>query len=324
MSDTQPVAPDTDDLDAFNSLLNGKAPEAVEPTEEVSEVEDVEDPVDEDGSDDETDSLADEDQEEVEEEVKPAPKPKSRLQERIDALVEKARIAEDRERDAIRRIEELEAKGKEPEKKIREAVDLDTPQPDDKLDNGDDKYPLGEFDPTYIRDITRFTIRKETESVREQERQEREANEAEAEREALAKEWDTKLERAREKYEDLDEKNASLENTFRGLDPKFGQYLATTIMSLDYGPEVLRHLADNVAEAKQIVSSGPAKATIALGRLDARFALHDEEKSEQKKLKVSKAPVPPERVNKGTSVSRNITPDTDDLTAFETEFFKKK
>jgi hypothetical protein len=52
------------------------------------------------------------------------------------------------------------------------------------------------------------------------------------------------------------EKAVELEDTFRDLDPSYGKYLATTIMSLDYGPHVLDYLADNPDEARNIVASG--------------------------------------------------------------------
>jgi hypothetical protein len=91
-------------------------------------------------------------------------------------------------------------------------------------------------------------------------------------------------------------------------------------MSMDYGPDVLYHLSTNLEEAKQIVNSGPARATIALGRLEARYALQEDEKKQQK-LKVSKAPTPPDRLNKGSMVSKEIPDDTDDLDAFAAKLF---
>jgi hypothetical protein len=107
-----------------------------------------------------------------------------------------------------------------------------------------------------------------------------------------------------------------------GIDPAYGDYLASVIMSMDYGTDVLYHLASNIEEAKKISRMDAARATLALGRLEARFALHDQEK--QQKLKVSEAPKPPARLNKGTATVRNIPDDTDDLDLFAKKLYGKK
>ena len=52
-------------------------------------------------------------------------------------------------------------------------------------------------------------------------------------------------------------------------------------MGMDYGPDVLYHLATNVAEAQKIASQPLPQATLALGRLEARYALLAEEKTDK-------------------------------------------
>src|SRR3546814_4807298 len=91
---------------------------------------------------------------------------------------------------------------------------------------------------------------------------------------------------------DLKEKGEELIENFTDLDEAYGEYLSSTLMSMEYGPDVLYYLASNPEEAKKIVNSGPQKASIALGRLEARFM--DEDKPQQKvRPKVSNAPEPP-------------------------------
>ena len=89
-------------------------------------------------------------------------------------------------------------------------------------------------------------------------------------------------------------------------------------MSLEHGPEVLYYLSDNLDEARKIVQSGSVRATLSLGELNAQF------KGKQKQqVKVSKAPEPPETRLRGSTGKFAVSPDTDDLTAFEQSFFKK-
>jgi len=94
-------------------------------------------------------------------------------------------------------------------------------------------------------------------------------------------------------------------------------------MALDNGPDVLYYLASNPEEADAIVASGPVKATVALGKIDATFEAPKQNASP--KPKVSKAPAPPPR-NKGSAVAKaslNPTGDDVDLDALARELAKK-
>lgn len=337
MSDSNSTYVDTntDNLDDFNALFHGHAKE-VETTNEpasseeevveddASESEDVDtlEPTNEDDDDSESEDgdTDDEDADETDPEPEPDPKPKkSRVQERIDELT-REKHEERRQRLALEaKLDEILAQVKPKE---AEPTSVQTgPTPDDSNEDGTDKYPLGEFDPAYIRDLTRHTIEQER-KVAEEVAEERARVEREEQAQVqLATEWTGKLEAAKERYPDLMEKNGALVESFSDLDPAYGEYLASTIMSMDNGPDVLYHLASNPEEARAIVNSGAAKATISLGRLSARFETTTETKP---KLKVSSAPVPPPRVNKGAASVSTVAPDTDDLDSFEVEFFKKK
>lgn len=341
------VSPDTDDLDAFSDMFFGNTPAKAEATDneddEISETPSATDDSEEsneesksDKDEDGEDAPADEDKDEdPDEEDKSLLKVKGRkpARERINELTAKAREAE-RERDALRR--ELEDFRSQKESKPQDVVSHDkatpldsgAPNPDTILEDGSPKYPLGEFDPIYIRDLTRFTIQQENEAVKKEAKVAREAEEMEtAERELLSS-WNDKLRTSSERLPDLSEKVVDLEDTFAGLDPSYGKYLAATIMSLDYGPDVLDYLADHLDEARKIVAAGPTSATIALGRIEARFyaAAEAKETSDSGKGKVGKsteAPPPPPR-NKGSGGKQAVSPDTDDLEAFEKLYFAKK
>lgn len=329
IENTDSVEPLDEDLDAFSADFFGQKKTEPEPT--ISE--DVEDKPEEDADapteTNEEDTLADEDdsddgEDEEEEETPPDPEPKkkSRFQERIDELRTKQGEAERKLQAALAEIEKLrqDAESKETPTKAEVAE----PQPADLNEDGTEKYPLGEFDPRYIRDLTKHTLDQEraVEKARaDEEKAQRERQEA---ADALQQEWNGKLEPAKERYPDFDEKGQELLSAFEGLDPVYGDYLATTLMSLEYGPDVLYYLANNPDEASKIVKSGYQKATISLGRLEARFAVAEEEKKPTPP-KVTKAPTPPTHLNKGSAIAVNeVQDDTDDLDAFSNKFFSKK
>lgn len=330
MTEVRFVDPNTDNLDDFSALMDGTAkPLDSDKEDAIPPVVDAE--VEEDDIEDDSLVNAEEqDEDEAEDDgdddaPEPEAKPKSRFQERIDQLTQRIKDAENREREAARRLEEFMArndkKEEAPKAKTTDKLPEGAPTPDDVAEDGSEKYPLGEFDPLYIRDLTRFTITQETERVKAEQAAAEAAREQEVAQAQLATEWSGKLEKAIEVYPDMLEKNAVLEDTFRDLDPNYGQYLAATIMSMDYGPDVLYYLANNVDEAKRIAASGATKATLALGRLESRFAEAAAEKV-IRKPKVSNAPTPP-ITNKGSKVSKSVAPDTDDLDAFSAMFFAK-
>lgn len=322
----------TDDLDEFSSLLFG---DAKVKTEDASDATEDEEQVVEDNDETEIedeDALATEDEEvedEPEAEELPKEKPKNRFQERIDELT-KDRYEEKRRADALEAklnevIAQLNNKKEQdaPAKPAAKQEVFDGPRPDEKTTDGEDKYPLGEFDPAYVRDIAVYSVRQELKQKEQADALARQQAEAERYKTELETTWAKKLETSAEKYPDILEKNKALAPIFEDLAPEYTDYLASTIMSMEYGPDVLYYLASNTDEAKKITESGAARATVALGRLEARFALQAEEKQE-KKLKVSKAPQPPERLNKGNMVSKDIADDTDDLDAFAAKLFTNK
>lgn len=310
--DTPTVAADTDDLAAFEQLMFGKAKTPEEtPTEE--DQKDNTDPVD-----DTIDAPVDED-EVPDEEDDPQPKKVNKVQERINKVLEKERIAREEADTLRRRVAELErAKESAPVQPTAPIVDTG-PNPDAKNEDGSDKYPLGEFDPTYIRDLTRHTIQQEQAAANERNAKDQaQRNEQEA-RAQLDTQWRGKLESVTQVHEDFLEKTMELESAFDGLDPALSDYLVQTIKSLDHGPEVLYYFANNLPEAQKFVKMGPLAATLALGEYNAMFR----GQTRKEAAKVSSAPPPPQ-VNKGSNTRKSVAADTDDLDAFSQMFFTKR
>lgn len=314
------VSPDTDDLDAFTDLMVGKAQAPKEEADDEQKITNVEVDADADDDDDTqvtetTDDEAPDEDDDSEDKVDDKPKKKvNRYQERINELTAKAREAE-------RALAALQAAQQQTQNEAPKAatpvVQDDAPNPDAMNEDGSDKYPLGEFDPAYIRDMARHTLDREWAVRKEQEAQEAAQRQEAAAREALQAQWVEKLTPMTEQHEDFIDKTMGLESAFDGLDPAYSDYLVTTIKSLDHGPEVLYYFANNLDEAKRFVQSGPLAAALALGEINAMF-----KGQTRKEAKVSKAPPPPQ-VNKGSKTRTTVAADTDDLDAFADMLFKK-
>lgn len=324
-NDTTFVDPNTDDLDAFTELFTGNdktetketvEPDEVEPvSEDDNEPDDV--PGDELGEEAKDESPDEDDDSEADPEDQPKPKKVNRVQERINELTARAREAE-------RALEALKAaqatKQNEPAPTPAAPVQGSAaPNPDELNADGTEKYPLGLFDPDYIRDMARHTIetewaRKEQEAAIQRQRQDIEQARAE-----IQNQWAERLAPAMEQHEDFLDKTMQLESAFDGLDPQYSDYLVQTIKSLDHGPQVLYYFANNLDEAQKFVKMGPLNATLALGEINAMF------KGQTRKAepKVSKAPPPPQ-INKGSKPGAVVRGDTDDLEAFEAVFLQQK
>lgn len=330
-TENTPVETDDVNLDDFAAELFGQSKPAPEPassedeevTEEVPDAQEEETQVTEDDTlDEDSDNDEAEDAEEEETPVEDVAKPKkNRFQERIDKAVGAQREAE---RKLAAALAELETAKKTPEPAPTASVPEDNePTPADLNEDGTEKYPLGEFDPLYFKDLMRHTLAKETKAREEQMKNEATQREQEATQAALEASWAAKVAPAQERYPDFIEKGRNLIDTFEGIDAAYGEYLTATLMDMEHGPDVLYYLANNTDEASKIVNSGPQRATVALGRLEAKFADAAEEK-QRARPKVSKAPEPAP-MNKGSSVAVNEVPDdTDDLDAFSKKLFKKK
>lgn len=325
-----PADTNDDNLDTFSDELFGRSkPEAEASTSDVEDDAELEADANEEDTqtveDDDTLAPDEDDDEEAEESEDPKPK-KNRFQERIDEVVSKQRDAERKLQEALDKLQALEQGKKtdpEPAKLVAVTDPATGPMPDALNEDGTEKYPLGEFDPNYIKDLTIHTFQQARADEQQAELVKQQEKEDAAAQAAITAEWQEKLGPAKERYPDFQEKGEQLFGTFEAIDQKYGEYLAATLMSLEYGPDVLYYLSNNLDEADRIVKSGPAKAAIALGRLEAQFVVSGEEK-QIPRTRVTKAPAPPGQLNRGTAVSKTVKGDEDDLESFAYSFFKKK
>lgn len=311
----------TDDLDAFSTDFFGQKEVETPPAKEGKEAEQDNGEVTEEIGDTDDSQTTDPD-EDLEAELKEEPPKKKTVQDRINELVKQR---EDLKRDADAKFDALRKEFEDFKKgATAPIVGAKEPSPDSMKENGDPVYPLGEFDPNYIRDLTRFTLEQEQSKIRatsEQESREREQMQA---TQVLQTEWNARVEAATVEMPDFVEKGQELLKGFNNLDTGYAGYLSTVLMSMEQGPAVLYYLAEHPDEARTIVNSGAQKATLALGRIEQKFIEADAQKK-LAKPKVSQTPPPPAQRTRGTNGAFiSVAPDTDDLDAFAREFFKKK
>lgn len=321
----------SDDLDAFSDMFFSKdTPEDPVNKDEDLEVED-EAALEDESEEDDTEVGPDDELSEDEEEEEEVPqKPVSRAEKRIRDLAAKNKekeqllAAKDAEvADLKARLSSLEdaltPKSKEPVPV--KTSDPARPKSTDLNEDGSEKYPLGDYDPEFIADTVRYSVKAERAAEEAERIKQENIRLAEEVQTQLQTSWKEKSTSLQERYPDFQDKTQNLVKTFDNINEAYGEYLATTLMAMDHGPEVLYYLSSNPEEADKIIMSGPTKATIALGRIEAKFANTSNETKQS--VKASKAPAPPP-VNRGSSVGRTITPDTDDLDAFAKLLFSKK
>ena len=309
---------DTDSLDDFADDYFGQKPAADTPATTEDTEQDTETTETKGETEAQTD---DEDEAELSEEVKETPKKKT-VQDRIDELV---RQREEVRREAAAEIAKIRQEFEDLKKGATPSVQTERvePAPTDLDDQGEPVYPLGEFDPQYIRDLTRYTLTVEGERLQAQNAQVQAASAAQQEAQALQVNWNGRVEAATTEYPDFVEKCQELLNGFNELPTEYAGYLSNVLMNMDKGTDVLYYLSNHPDEAREIVNSGAQKATLALGRIEARF-MNGEDTAAQRP-KVSKAPPPaPVRARGTNGAFISVAPDTDDLDLFQEEFFKKK
>lgn len=319
--------------DAFDTLMNEftAVPEAPSGEDTAAPVDEnpqevPEEPVEGEDQNEapegaETDEGAEEGSEEEiegteEEEEAPPPKNKKSAQERINEVVAKRRevereLAAERAKNAeiLRRLETLESGSKEdehpslPPAPAGAEFGLVEPTADDLDKDGEAKYPLGSFDPNFIRDLNRYDraverayeakIAKEAAAIQAQQTEEQK----------LFNEWNEKLTQAEKTSPNIREKAQELVDTFAGVDPNHIQTIAQTIMQLDNGPAVLEYLADNLDEADKLVKMSTNVAMLQLGRLDG-YVTPERIPETPVLAKPTAAPRPPAALNRGSGGRR--------------------
>lgn len=312
----------TDSLDDFSSEFFGQkteelpAQDQIAGSEQDSKDTSVEPEVKVD--DNQTDE---EDEAELEQEDKPR---KKTVQDRIDEVV---RQREDLRRESQAELAALKAeieKLKTPAQPVEQQAEKTEPDALALKADGTPVYELGEFDPAYIRDLTRHMLTQERERMQKESQEAQQQSAVQIEQTKLQDSWNAKIEEVTKTIPDFVEKGQALLSNFSNLEPNYAAYLTQVLQSMDAGPEVLYYLSTHPEEAVQIVNSGAQKATLALGRIESRF-INNAAGTPQVRQSKAPAPPPPSTRSRGTNGAFiAVAPDTDDLAAFSSEFFRKK
>ncbi len=115
----------------------------------------------------------------------------------------------------------------------------------------------------------------------------------------LRTEWENKVTKAEQKYEDFDEVVGELQPTTPW---------AVAIMDTDNGADVAHYLGKNIAEAKRIMALPPNRQVLEIGRISARL-----EMTPPAPKTPSKAPAPISTVGGKSGGGSDLPQDTDDI-----------
>lgn len=225
----------------------------------------------------------------------PRPKGKS-AQDRIDELV-RDKHAERRAREAAeRRLAELEAQ-------VRPQPKTDAPQADAEPDPS--QYTYGETDPGFIRDLARFEAKQAFKAEAEQAQRRTQAQ-------TIDQAWNERQQSFAKDTPDY----------FQVLDSDWvcTPVMADAIKTSDEGAAVAYHLAQHPDEARRIAGLPQLAQVRELGKLEAKLATPAAASTPQPKT-VSDAPAP-HPTARGAGGRFATPPDTDDLDAFEKQFFR--
>jgi hypothetical protein len=294
---------------------------------DLEQEDEVEDQDFEEQEEDVEDFGEDEDAPANDEDDEPSGKKVNPTQKRINDLTAKFRQEEREKLALLRRLEELEnvvkKETKEEQVPLRQQLPDGAPDPDAKNEKGDPLYPLGEFDPQYIKALTKWSVDTEFKAAEEARAKAAEEAAIKQEQAKIGEEWLERVEKASEEVPDIKDRIIAVTDALEGLDPKYGDYLATIVMQSEVGPELMHYFSDNIGEAQKIVASGALAATLAIGRLEAQF-LNSASRGEQKRnKKLSEAKEPPSDHARGVNGRFSVAPDTDNQAAFEKVFFQK-
>ena len=262
----------------------------------------------------------------TEEKSEKADAPKKSAQERIAELsrrkgeAERASAADRAENEALKaRIAALE-RGEFADLDEAESDDKGpkAPTPDDKNDDGTDKYVFGELDTKFVRDTARHealeTVREERARL-EQTRQEQAAREA---AEAQASVWADQLEAAAAETPDFVEK--VIHGGKAGSWP-CSKEVGALLMDSEVGAKVAYHLATNLREAVALDKiTDPVERARSFGRLEATLMAGSKPKPAP--ARTSQADPPPNTNTRGTNGQVSSVPA--DFEAFKARVRKEQ
>jgi hypothetical protein len=220
------------------------------------------------------------------------PKPKKTAQERIDELTRARR----EDRDFYKEQALRGTAPNDPAVQAQQTPAQDGAKPDPT------QYDGGQFDPQFIEDLTDWKTEQAVQRISGQQSAERQQNDAVAR-------FNTQL---AEQFP---------EGPTEGITAFYGQKtlpigVLEVIAASDIGPKIADHLGDNPAELQRLAGLSPALQARELTRLETSLTAPA---AKAPPKTATDAPEPPPRV-RGEGGQFKVSADTEDFTAFETQY----
>lgn len=234
-----------------------------------------------------------------------APKPKRTAEDRIKQLARERNEERERVRQLEERLARLETGNRTPE--LAPANENGPQEPDPT------QYEYGSLDDKYIRDMIDFRASQQIAAHLAQRQQE-----AVIEAQTVAKMDQAKsiVDKGKAEFDDFEEVvwNGGMRQDYQLAEPTF-----EALTEADNPAAIIYALASDPDEAARVAGMSPVQQAKYVFAKDAELSA-----AKTPKPRAPSAPPPPGQQVRGAS-GRFTTPgDTDDLDAFEKEFFKKK
>lgn len=169
----------------------------------------------------------------------------------------------------------------------QQAVTSETDKEPDPTDEA--KYPYGELDRNYTKDLAKFEVRQELKAAAAVTAKAQEtAKNAEYTAQAKTK-FDALVVKGAEKYDDFNE--VVVEGAQAG-DWQLSPTMAQLCIESDVGQDIAYHLASNPKEAREVFGKSPLAQAAYFGRLEAKFSSTSSDATAKPAVKTTAAPPP--------------------------------
>jgi len=246
---------------------------------------------------------------------------KTGLKARIGQLTRERHEADDRERAALQRAEDAEARaaaleaGEKPTAKAGPKTDQKAPVTDADRPNPED-FEFGEYDPDYQEALVEYRVEKSIAKRVAAADQNREAEALRAVEAERATKWGSVIENGAAANADFEDKVLKSTSGW-----KLSKQMWEMAVDSDVGQDVLYHLASDAAESSRIFDLPLVQQAVEFGVLKSRFSQPsgDKPKSGVKDGALGHMPSAPKPVSQVRGAGGQFRPDagTKDFAAFE-------
>lgn len=231
-----------------------------------------------------------------------------------EAEAKREREAAQKERDEIKaeaaqlraQLEALRAPKQEP---VRARVAAQPTNDDPEPDAADaSRYPNGEYDKSYIKDLGRWSARQESRDLEAKRQKDTQAQQQQSYRARVERDWADRLTKAQAATPDW----ATRYNERTPLDERMIPHIQT----LEDGPELMLYLSDHQDFAQRLATLPPIQQVAELGKVSGRLAAAKESRGTAASPVPSKASAPITPLGGGSHVTPDEGSDDESFDAF--------